>query len=168
MIVVSSATPDDAVAIADLMQEMDLFYGEQAHETSTAKVDSINSALFTGKPSASALLAWKDSLLVGFASYSILWPAAMSAKSLYLKELYIRQAHRSAGIGSLLMSRLSELALESGCNRLEWTTDEDNEDAQEFYHRLGVSPHPSKLFYRAEGDTLRAIAADPWAHRAAT
>jgi GNAT superfamily N-acetyltransferase len=158
MIIVSDATPGDATAIADLMQEMDLFYGEQESETSTSKVASINSALFGDQPSVSVLLAWKEPSLVGFASYSILWPAAMSTRSLYLKELYIRQDCRHSGAGSLLMARLSEIAIESGCSRLEWTTDENNRDAQAFYERMGVSPDPSKLFYRAEGATLRELA----------
>lgn len=169
MIVVSGAEPGDAADIADLMQEMDLFYGEQARETSASKVASISSVLFPDEPSVWALLAWDETLLVGLASYSFLWPAVMSTQSLYLKELYVRQDYRQSGVGTLLMANLSGIAIESGCSRLEWTTDQSNRDAQAFYERLGVSPDPSKLFYRAEEDTLRTIASSPGvAHGAAS
>src|ERR1039457_204562 len=159
MVVVSSARCNDAYAIAGLMQEMDLFYGEQGHESSTSKVASINSVLFGDQPCAAALLAWQGSLPIGFASYSFLWPAVMSAKSLYLKDLYVRQGYRQSGVGRLLMARLSEVAIEARCSSLEWTTDQNNLDARDFYERLGASRKPSKLFYRMEGDALRTIAA---------
>ena len=57
------------------------------------------------------------------------------------------------------MAALAEIALAAGCSRLEWTTDRDNHGAQAFYQRLGVPPRESKVFYRAEGQALRAIAA---------
>jgi hypothetical protein len=38
---------------------------------------------------------------------------------------------------------------------VEWTTDQDNPDAQRFYAELGVPVRQSKLFYRVEGDGLR-------------
>jgi len=159
MVVVSTATRHDAHDVADLMQEMDVFYGEQRRESSASKVDGINSILFGDQPCASALLAWHDSLLVGFASYSFLWPAVMSEKSLYLKGIYVRQGHRQSGVGRLLMARLSELALEQRCSSIEWTTDQDNQDAQNFYERLGASRNPTKLFYHVTGDAVRMIAA---------
>jgi ribosomal protein S18 acetylase RimI-like enzyme len=53
------------------------------------------------------------------------------------------------------MRRLCNIAAERGCSRVEWTTDQDNPDAQRFYAGLGVHVNESKLFYRIEGDDLR-------------
>jgi GNAT superfamily N-acetyltransferase len=78
---------------------------------------------------------------------------------LYLKELYIIEAARQKGIGRLLMKRLYDIAVKTGCSRVEWTTDQDNPDAQRFYSELGVPVKESKLFYRIEGDELRREAA---------
>ena len=58
--------------------------------------------------------------------------------------------YRRRGVGTLLMQALAEVAGKHGCSRVEWTTDTDNIGAQAFYNTLGVSPHPSKVFYRAE------------------
>ena len=52
------------------------------------------------------------------------------------------------------MRHLCDIAVKNGCSRLEWTTDRDNLDAQQFYAKLGVPVKESKLFYRIEGDDL--------------
>lgn len=161
MIRVTRAVSADAKALAELLQEVDNFYGEPARETIDSKLANINSALFADPPRAYSLLAWEESDLVGFASYSILWPAVMSTKSLYLKELYVKTSHRRAGIGRLLMAGIFKAALDEGCSRAEWTTDQVNQDAQEFYERLGISTLSSKLFYRADKDVLRDSSSGP-------
>jgi RimJ/RimL family protein N-acetyltransferase len=43
---------------------------------------------------------------------------------------------------------------ERGRSRVEWTTDESNEQAKAFYAAFGAKPLPSKIFYRAEGDVF--------------
>jgi hypothetical protein len=56
----------------------------------------------------------------------------------------------SRTLADLIMRGLFETAENSGCSGVARTTDADNAGAQEFYERLGLSRHPSKLFYRAE------------------
>lgn len=46
------------------------------------------------------------------------------------------------------MRALRDTAAETGCSRLEWTTDTENVDAQRFYEELGFPAYPRKLFYR--------------------
>jgi GNAT superfamily N-acetyltransferase len=74
--------------------------------------------------------------------------------SLYLKELYVSAGGRRTGTGASLMNTLFEIATREGCSRVEWTTDRDNKDAQEFYAALGAMPLASKLFYRVTGNDL--------------
>src|SRR5215470_12007777 len=115
--------------MADLFTEVDRFYGEPIMESAEAKIPHINSVLFGSPPLAYAVLAWDGTTLVGMAAYSFLWPAARTTKSLYLKELYVRQSHRRAGVGRLLMERLFKIAKDHDCSRVEWMTDEDNTEA---------------------------------------
>lgn len=145
---VSAATLADVSAIAELMQEMDEFYGDPERESAERKTDNIRSALFGDPPCAYALVARQNSLLMGFASYSFLWPAVGSTRSLYLKELYVRHECRKSGVGRLLMDGLFEVARNSQCSRVEWTTDEENSAAREFYAHLSVRVQSSKIFYR--------------------
>jgi GNAT superfamily N-acetyltransferase len=155
MAIITHAEPADINALANIFEEMDRFYGATEVEQLELRARQISEALFGDPPSAYALLAWDGGRLGGFASYSFLWPAVGLTRSLYLKELYVIDAARGQGIGKLLMRQLYNIAVEHGCSRVEWTTDRDNLDAQQFYAKLGIPVKESKLFYRIEGDDLR-------------
>jgi GNAT superfamily N-acetyltransferase len=156
---VTHAKPSDAEALANLAEEMDRFYGATEVVPLSLRLRQINEALFSDPPSAFSLLAWADGELVGFAAYSYLWPAIGLTRSLYLKELYVIEPARRQGIGNLLMKHLYFVAVQHGCSRVEWTTDQENLDAQRFYaDRIGVPVDESKLFYRIQGEDLRKLA----------
>ena len=149
-IVVAPAQIDDVDAIAGLLAEMDRFYGGTAEEPLADQHAQINETLFGGVPAAYALLAWNAHTLLGIASYSFLWPAVGLSRSLYLKELYVAESARRSGVGKLLMAGLFDIADKHRCSRVEWTTDADNQAAQDFYEEIGARPHSSKIFYRSE------------------
>ena len=161
MITLSPAGPDDVGAIAELAAEMDRFYGATEVDPLDVRQDQISAALFAEPPTAWALLARDDGKPAGFAAYSFLWPAVGLTGSLYLKELYVSESAQRAGVGKHLMRGLFELAVRNRCSRVEWTTDQDNRDAQAFYEALGVPVATSKLFYRIEGEALREAASAP-------
>ena len=129
MIVVTATDPRDTDAIADLIDELDRFYGTTKIEARAARLSQVRAALFNSPPAAYGLLAWDDKRLVGLATYSFLWPAEGATSSLFLKELYVAQPHRRQGVGKLLMQRLCQLAADNQCSRVEWVTDESNADA---------------------------------------
>jgi len=155
MATVAPAEPSNIEALAELAEEMDRFYGSAENEPLESRIAQIDEAIFSDPPSAYALLAWDEGKAVGFASYSFLWPAVGLTRSLYLKELYIAEAVRRKGVGKLLMQGLCDIAFKNDCSRMEWTTDQDNVQAQQFYDELEVPVMESKLFYRIEGDKLR-------------
>lgn len=140
--------------MAELLQEMDHFYGARGAEPVGERVRQINEAVFASQPAAWVLLARDGARLAGIAAYSYLWPAVGLTRSLYLKELYVADAYKRQGVGKLLMQALFEEASLRGCSRVEWTTDTDNVGAQAFYGGLGLSlpPQPSKILYRVEAN----------------
>ena len=148
MIHLADAKPGDEKAIAVLCAELDEYYGDAPQGSPAERAVQVSITLFGEQPVARALLAWDGPALTGFASYSLLWPAAGLSSSLYLKEIYVASAYRRTGIGRLLMDRLRSIAVELGCSRVEWTTDTSNADAQAFYEELGAKPLTSKIFYR--------------------
>ena len=148
MIVVRPAEINDVIAMADLLEELERFYGAVETEPLDQRVRGIEEALFGTPVAAFALLAWDDATLAGLASYSFLWPAAGVTRSLYLKELYVRRDRRRSGVGRLLMDELLAIAVAGGCSRMEWTTETDNVAAQAFYGVLGAERLEGKVFYR--------------------
>jgi GNAT superfamily N-acetyltransferase len=160
VIVVSPARPSDVPALADLLEELDRFYGATDVDPRDQRIRQIEGLLFGETSAAQVLLARDGDELVGMAAYSYLWPAAGVTASLYLKELYVRQARQGEGIGRGLMQELCAIAVKSGCSRVEWTTDNDNATAQQFYEGLGAPVYPAKLFYRLEGENLQTMTRD--------
>ena len=148
MVRISGATPGDERAIVLLCAELDEFYGQATAGTSEQRAAAVGAALFTDPPLARALLAWDGPGLAGLASYSFVWPADGLSAGLYLKELYVARAYRRAGTGKLLMDGLLAIAADTGCSRVEWTTDTANAGAQAFYEALGARSLTTKVFYR--------------------
>jgi GNAT superfamily N-acetyltransferase len=156
VITVSAAQPDDAAAIAGLLEELAVYYRVTETEAPYRDERQVSEMLFGSPPTAYALLA-RDAdgagrdggLVVGMAAYSLLWPAAGTTRSLYLKDLYVSEAYRRRGVGKLLMRAVFETAASLGCVRVEWTADPGNPAALAFYDGLGFVSHP-KVFYRAE------------------
>lgn len=152
------AEPGDVAALAVLMDELDRFYGSDPVAPPAGRAPEIAANLFAEPVAGYVLLAWEDGRLAGMAAYSFLWPAAGVTRSMYLKELHVREASRGRGIGTLLIRRLAQIACEHGCSRLEWTADADNAAATTFYERLGVPQDRAKIVYRLAGEGLRTFA----------
>ncbi|WP_438491838.1 cyclophane-containing RiPP N-acetyltransferase HaaN [Streptomyces asiaticus] len=149
-VTIRPAEKRDASALADLIEEIERFYGSTEVQPAEERRSQVEEALFGAPPLASALLVEDEAGdIVGLAAYSFLWPSAGSTHSLFLKELYVRDSLRQQGIGTQLMNQLRLIAeARPGCSRLEWMADRDNPGAQAFYRALGFSESDGKIVYR--------------------
>ncbi|MDI5970708.1 GNAT family N-acetyltransferase [Streptomyces sp. SL13] len=152
MTTIRPAQAADIDAIASLLDEMDRFYGGTSTEPLEDRLAQIDTALFGPTATSRALVAWDEESLVGLVSYSFLWPAAGLTRSLYMKDLYVANSCRSAGVDKILeerfMNELFTIARDNSCCRVEWAADVDDTPALNFYDKLGFKPSTSQLFYR--------------------
>ncbi|WAZ20143.1 GNAT family N-acetyltransferase [Streptomyces cinnabarinus] len=142
---IEKAAEADAKLLAGLLGEVESYYGGT---DTPADEDQVRAALFGPQPVATVLIARDGDDVLGFASYSFLWPAAGADTSIYLKELFVRAPHRRRGVAGELMNAVRYAGRAAGCSRLEWTADADNPPALDFYEALGVATHQGKVFYR--------------------
>lgn len=151
-VTIRPADKRDIVALAELIEEIERFYGSTDIQPMEERRTQVEEALFGSPPLASALVVEDPTGdLVGLAAYSFLWPAAGSSHSLFLKELYVRDTLRRQGVGSRLMHELRALAeARPGCSRVEWMTDRDNPRARAFYRKLGFTEFNGKIVYRVD------------------
>ncbi len=148
MTIIRHAVRKDLLALANLLDDVDKFYGDPEAISRDEKLKGIEEALFASPPSAFALLAWGQSAIVGLAAYSFLWPAAGVSRSLYLKELYVVAESRRLGVGTDLMKEVFRVARAYRCSRVEWATEVGNADAQSFYIAIGAGRMDDKVSYR--------------------
>ncbi len=78
-----------------------------------------------------------DKKIVGFCSLTIknnFWQAGSLA---HIDELIVDEKYRGKGIGNKLMEKITEIAAENKCKRIELDSAFHREDAHRFYEKLG-------------------------------
>jgi GNAT superfamily N-acetyltransferase len=130
------AKPGDEAQLAFLLEDNQRHYGHAVADGAGAA----DAAHLVEPPPGSTvcLVADDDGRLVGFAVLYPYFPGPGFTRGLYLKELYVMAAARSAGVGVKLIEGIRTVAKERGDTRVLWTTTEDNVGAQRFYDRLGM------------------------------
>jgi GNAT superfamily N-acetyltransferase len=85
-----------------------------------------------------ALVAETDSgEIIGFALYYFVYYTWVG-KSLYLDDLYVKEAYRGHKIGSALLKQVIQFGKDNNCKRIRWQVLDWNKPAIEFYKKLGA------------------------------
>ena len=150
------ATEDDVPLILALIREL-AEYERLSHEV-VATEETLRDSLFGERRVAETLLAYLGDEPAGFALFFHSFSTFLGRPGIYLEDLYVRPAFRSAGVGRTLLVRIAGLGKERGCGRLEWAVLDWNEPAIGFYKRIGASPVSGWTVYRLTGDALEELA----------
>ena len=129
---IRSANENDFPGILELIKELAEF--EKAPEKVTNTVEQMHDekALFR------CFVATRESgEIVGIALWFIAYYTWVG-KSLYLDDLYVREAYRKHKIGSALLAKVFEAALAENCKRVRWQVLRWNEPAIGFYEKAGA------------------------------
>ena len=157
-LVLRAAAPTDVLAIVGLIRELAEF--ERLAHLCVVTPEGLLPHLFGPRPAAEALVAEVGGEVVAFALFFTNLSTFLGKPGLYLEDLYVRPAHRGAGIGKALLERLGALAVARGCGRFEWSVLDWNERAIGFYRKMGAQLLPDWRICRVTGDALQAYARD--------
>ncbi len=127
------ATEADFKAILGLIKELALF--EKAPEKVTNTVEQMKSeqAYFQAWVAEKA-----DGEVIGFALFYFVYYTWVG-KSLYLDDLYVKEAYRGHKIGSKLLDKVIEIGKQNACKRIRWQVLNWNTPAINFYKKLGAN-----------------------------
>lgn len=139
-------------ALAMLMEEMQRHYN-----VSCPPRAEIISGLRQRPPNAEIMVALEHDHVIAFCAFSAIYPGPGLRAGIFLKELYVSQNCRGAGLGKALMRELAIIARQRNLRRIDWTADVDDQRLLQFYDELGGTRRPEKLFYRLDGDALLAL-----------
>src|SRR5262245_1803783 len=125
--------------------------------------DDLRAGLFGERPNPAEVAIAEDEAgrPLGFALFFHTFSTFLGRRGIYLEDLFVRPAHRGAGVGRALLAHLAGLAVERGCGRLEWSVLDWNEPAIGFYRRLGAGPVDGWTRYRLTGEALTTLASAP-------
>ena len=107
---------------------------------------------------AEVIFAVEDGKEVGFALFFHNFSTFLGRAGIYLEDLYVRPECRGKGYGKAILRKLAQIAVERGCDRLEWWCLDWNKPSIDFYLSLGAEPMSDWTVYRIAGDTLKQLA----------
>lgn len=129
-ITIRKATDKDLPAIFGLVKELAEF------EKGLHKVTNSLEQMRDEKDFFYCYVAEKEDEVIGMALYYFVYYTWVG-KSLYLEDLYVKQAFRGQNIGTLLMEKMMEVARDENCKRFRLQVLHWNEPAIGFYEKNG-------------------------------
>jgi GNAT superfamily N-acetyltransferase len=155
---VRPAESRDVSTLLELFGEL-AEYEHLTHEL-RATEQGLTAALFGERPVAEALIAEQDGDALGYALYFPTFSSFLTSTGVWLEDLFVRPAHRGAGVGWALLSTVAARVREQGGERLEWAVLDWNELALGFYRRLGAESMGEWITHRLDGAALERVAGE--------
>jgi len=155
---VRPARPGDVPLLLTLFREL-AEYEHLEHELQGTE-ELLGEALFGERPAAEALIAERGREVAGYALFFPTFSSFLAIQGIWLEDLFVRPAHRRAGIGKALLGAVATRARERGGERLEWAALRWNELALGFYRGLGAETMDEWIAHRLVGEPLRRLAGE--------
>ena len=150
------ATPADVPTLLALIR------GIAEYERLSHEVEATDALLrehgFGPRPVFEAILAERDGRAVGFALYFFSFSTFKARPTLYLEDLFVVPEERRGGIGSRLLTRLAQMAVERRCGRMEWSVLDWNTPARDLYFKLGAKAMDEWTVFRMTPDAFGRLA----------
>lgn len=133
---IRKATAGDATQILRFIRALAAF--ERAPDAVTATEEGLIRDGFGLRPFFQCLIAECDDEPAGFAFYFFNYSTWVGRPGVYVEDLFVLPQFRRLGIGRDLLKRVAAIAVENGCQRLQWEVLDWNTPAIDFYRAIGA------------------------------
>lgn len=147
----------DIPQLASVFVEMESYYFGDEAVSYDEMLSYLTDRVFSAYSGVTVLGAWHNGTLVGFATFTLMFPAPKCSGQVYMKDLFTTAAVRGQGVGKSLMRFIAAFAIEHGCTRFDWTAETTNPKAAEFYLSIGASLIEEKQYFRLDHERLQAF-----------
>lgn len=149
------AAPDDTALILSFIKKLAEY--ERMLDEVSATEELLREWIFE-KQKAEVLFAQKDGEEIGFALFFHNFSTFLGKAGIYLEDLFVLPQYRGKGYGKAMLQKLSQIALERGCGRLEWWCLDWNTPGIGFYQSLNAEPMSDWTVYRLCGKAMENLA----------
>lgn len=157
---IRKAVATDCPSIMTLIKELAEF--EKMPDQVDMTEDQLRNDGFLQNPKFECLIAEVDQKVVGFAlfypTYST-WKGPM----MFMEDLYVTPSLRRMGIGSSLWRAVTRIAVQRGCQRLQWTCLDWNKNAIAMYEKHGgenLTNSEEWSYFRMNREAMEAFVKD--------
>lgn len=154
---IRTATPADVPQILAFIRALAAY--ERAPDAVVATEEGLLRDGFGPRPFWECLIAEHDGRPAGFALYFFNYSTWVGRPGIYLEDLFVMPEMRGLGIGKALLKRIAAVAVENGCERLQWAVLDWNTPAIDFYAAMGGEFLDEWRNVRVSGEPLRRLAA---------
>jgi GNAT superfamily N-acetyltransferase len=130
---------------------------EQLSHAVVVTEDILRESLFRRK-AAETVIAYCGDEPAGFAMFYQTFSTFLGVPGMYLEDLFVLPEFRRHGLGTVLLKRLAQVAVERGYGRVEWSVLDWNELAIGFYKGLDARPMDEWTVFRLTGESIRRLA----------
>ena len=153
---IRKATAEDAAQILRFIQALAAF--ERAPNAVVATEEGLIRDGFGPRPFFECLIADYNGEPAGFALYFFNYSTWVGRPGIYVEDLFVLPDFRRLGIGRDLLRRVAAIALENGCQRLQWQVLDWNTPAIDFYRTIGGEFMDEWRTVRLNGEALERLA----------
>lgn len=150
------ATAGDAAQILEFIRALAAF--ERAPDAVTATEEGLIRDGFGPHPFFHCLIAEYDGKPAGFAFYFFNYSTWVGRPGVYVEDLFVLPEFRRLGIGRELLKQVAGIAMENGCQRLQWEVLDWNTPAIDFYRAIGAEFLDEWRNVRLSGAALERLA----------
>src|SRR6202034_1941623 len=134
--VIRRASAEDAGQILEFIRALAAF--ERAPDAVEAKAEGLVRDGFGPRAFFECLIAEYDGQTAGFALYFFNYSTWVGRPGIYVEDLFVLPEFRRKGIGRTLLKQVATIAVENGCQRLQWEVLDWNTPAIDFYRAIGA------------------------------
>jgi GNAT superfamily N-acetyltransferase len=153
---IRKATAADASQILAFIRALAAF--ERAPDAVTATEEGLIRDGFGPNPFFHCLIADCDGQPAGFAFYFFNYSTWVGRPGIYVEDLFVHPEFRGLGIGKALLKAVAAIALENGCQRMQWEVLDWNTPAIDFYRAMGAEFLDEWRNVRLSGEALVQLA----------
>ncbi|XP_031323584.1 thialysine N-epsilon-acetyltransferase isoform X1 [Camelus dromedarius] len=98
--------------------------------------------------------------VVGYGLYYFIY-STWKGRNIYLEDIYVKPEYRGHGIGSKIIKKVAEVALDKGCSQFRLSVLDWNKRAMDLYKALGaqdLTEAEGWHSFRFEGEAMRELA----------
>jgi len=154
--VIREATAADAAQILEFIRALAAF--ERAPDAVTATEEGLIRDGFGPNPFYRCLIADYDGQPAGFAFYFFNYSTWVGRPGIYVEDLFVLPQFRRLGIGRELLKQVAAIAVEAGCQRMQWEVLDWNTPAIDFYRAIGAEFLDEWRNVRLSGEALNDLA----------
>jgi GNAT superfamily N-acetyltransferase len=149
------ARPGDEPDILRLIRALADY--EREPDAVEATAEGLAAHLFADVPRVFAHVAEREGHIVGMALWFLNFSTWTGKHGIYLEDLVVDPSARGGGVARGLVRALAAEARARDCARIEWAVLDWNEQAKDFYRRLGARHNESWEPWRLDGAALAAL-----------